>query len=353
MTLIRRLPVIVALLCATAPAMRFAAEEKPPFRVAWIGTSITGGLQVTDTETRIDVQVNRRLEKILDTRVISRNFAFGGATSFLQVSILKQSVLPWRPDLIIAELGALDQFYSPISLPGIEAFLRVARRLGMPVIAWFPLTAYSPVARRGLVKLAAAYGYPAVDMQEMFQRERLSVGSVTNDGAHPNEFGRREAARALEGVFQQKWHLRSITVPSSPLFSPDLERLHFVPAPINAAVAGSGPRYFDQLGAPLRAARETLVTFSFSDRFLAAIFRLDGPPGRLSLSIDDAEWHEIQVQPAWFLGYVLATDLKDGRHKLRLKIDPRNGRDAILDGFIVNDETPSATTEEYLPRESR
>src|SRR5580658_9481619 len=140
------------------------ARTNGSLRIAWMGTSITCGLGATSEAQRFSVRVNTFLEQQTGAKIISQNFCFGGALSLLQIALLKTSVLPWKPDLVIAELGTLDEFYQPISLPAIEAFMRIAYSARLPLIALYPYTTYADVARLGLHKLAALYGYDVIDM---------------------------------------------------------------------------------------------------------------------------------------------------------------------------------------------
>src|SRR5271156_5347956 len=80
-------------------------------RIAWMGTSITCGLGASSEAQRFTVRVNRLFERQTGAEILSRNFCFGGAHSGLQVALLKTSVLPWKPDLGIAERGTLDELY--------------------------------------------------------------------------------------------------------------------------------------------------------------------------------------------------------------------------------------------------
>src|ERR1700683_1470733 len=109
-------------------------------RIAWMGTSITCGWGASSEAARFTVQVNRIFERQTGAKMVSRNFCFGGADSLLQVALLKTSVLAWKPDLVIAELGTLDERYGAISLPSIEAFMRLAYGARLPVIALYPHT---------------------------------------------------------------------------------------------------------------------------------------------------------------------------------------------------------------------
>jgi lysophospholipase L1-like esterase len=305
-------------------------------RIAWMGTSITCGLGASTEAERFTVQVNRIFERQTGAKIVSRNFCFGGAHSLLQIALLKASVLPWKPDLVIAELGTLDELYGAISLPAIEAFMRLAYGVRLPLIAFYPYTTYADVARDGLHRLGALYGDEVIDMAAYDSKRGAALGMITNDGCHPNDKGQALIADAFEerlkssGADDNGWD----SIPGR-MYTPDLSAVHFQPILLEPGAERVTPRLFDGQGYALRISAEQTITQKFSGSLIGLLFQFNGTPGKLSYRIDDGGWSEVQISPEWFLNYVLRTDLKVTAHTLRLRMAPKPAKAAVLEGFFV------------------
>ena len=78
-----------------------------PRRVTFLGTSITCGAGATQRFLPI---VQSALERRFQTKVETYDLCFGGAHSFTTLLLLKHTAIPWKPDLVIVETGALDGF---------------------------------------------------------------------------------------------------------------------------------------------------------------------------------------------------------------------------------------------------
>jgi lysophospholipase L1-like esterase len=305
-------------------------------RIAWMGTSITCGWGASSEAARFTVQVNRIFERQTGAKMVSRNFCFGGADSLLQVALLKTSVLAWKPDLVIAELGTLDERYGAISLPAIEAFMRLAYGARLPVIALYPHTSLADVARDGLHKLGALYGDDVIDMAAYDSKRRAELKMITSDGCHPNDKGQALIADAFEE------RLKSVAADdnrrdSTPwrMYAPDLSGVSFQPILLESGAERVTPRLFDGQGYALRISAERTITQKFSGSLIGLLFQFNCVPGKISYRIDDGGWSDVPIAFEWFLNYVLRTDLKDTTHSIQLRITPKPGKPAVLEGFFV------------------
>jgi hypothetical protein len=334
---------LIALLLASSVAgsslsgVLARARASGSLRIAWMGTSITCGLGASSEAQRFSVQVNRFLERQTGAKIVSQNFCFGGAHSLLQIALLKTSVLPWKPDLVIAELGTLDEFYQPISLPAIEAFLRIAYNVRMPLIALYPYTSYADVARLGLHKLAALYGYDVIDMVSYASRHGVLLEQITADGCHPNDRGQALIAAAFEHRLKSDAGVKHWP-DSAPklIYAPDLSGVNFQPISLDNSAERVTPRGFDGQGYALKITGELTITQAFVGSLIGMLFQFKGAPGEISYRIDGGAWSEVQIAPEWFLNYVLRTDLADTGHTIELRIAPHQGKPAVLEGLLVN-----------------
>jgi hypothetical protein len=312
------------------------ARATRSLRIAWMGTSITCGLGASSEAASFSAQVNKIFERQTGAKIVSRNFCFGGAHSLLQIALLKTSVLPWKPDLIIAELGTLDELYGSISLPAIEAFMRVAYGVRMPLIALYPYTTYADVARDGLRKIGALYGYDVIDMVAYDSKRGAALNMITNDGCHPNDKGQALIADAFEerlksgAADDSRWD-------STPgrVYEPDLSGVIFQPTMLEPGAERVTPRLFDGQGSALKISAERTITQKFNGPLIGLLFQFNAAPGKISYRIDEGGWSDVQISPEWFLNYVLRTDLKDTAHSIQLRIAPKPAKPAVLEGFFV------------------
>jgi hypothetical protein len=315
------------------------ARAAGTLRIAWMGTSITCGLGASSDAQQFTVQVNKLFERHTGAQVVSRNFCFGGAHSLLQIALLKNLVLPWKPDLVIAELGTLDDLYKSISLPAIEAFIRITYDARLPLIALYPYTTYADVARAGLHKLCARYGDDVIDMVAYASKRRAALNMIANDGCHPNDKGQALIADA----FAERLGLDAVTAdqsqahsPPKLTYAPDLSRVNLQPIALDRDAERVTPRLFDRQGYALKIPTERLITQKFRGSLIGLLFQFEATPRTISYRIDDGGWSTVQVAPEWFLNYVLRSDLKDTIHTLQLRIAPNPGKPAVLEGLLVN-----------------
>jgi len=311
--------------------MKKAGASKT-LRIAWMGTSITCGLGASSEAQRFTTQVNKLFESQTGAKIVSRNFCFGGAHSLLQVALLKTSVVPWKPDLLIAELGTLDELYKSVSLPSIEAFVRIASSAAMPLIALYPYTTYADVARDGLHKLGALYGFDVIDMASYASKRGVPMNAISLDGCHPNDRGQA----LIVDAFQELLNSSVVTgAPSKPMYPPDLSRLSFQPIQDDAGERVA-PRLFDGQGFALKIPAGRVITQNFRGSLIGLLFRFAGTPGKLSYKLDGGGWTDVQIAPEWFLNYVLRSDLGDISHVIQVRMEPKPGKQAVLEGFLIN-----------------
>jgi hypothetical protein len=322
---------------SSLPAVMKQAHVRGNLRIAWMGTSITCGLGASSEATRFTTKVNQIFERQTGAKIVSRNFCVGGAISLLQVAVLKTSVLPWKPDLLIAELGTLDELYKSVSLPSIEVVMRLAYGAHVPLIALFPYTTYVDVARDGLHKLGALYGDEVIDMASYDSQRRAELKMISSDGCHPNDNGQALIADAFEERLKSLGSVerRTDSIPNR-MYGPDLAGLHFQPIVLDTRGEWVTPRLFDGQGYALKISVERTVTQKFSGSFLGLLFQFNGVPGKISYRIDEGPWTDVQIAPEWFLNYVLRTDLAASAHSVQMKIAPKPGKTAVLEGLLVN-----------------
>jgi lysophospholipase L1-like esterase len=290
---------IVTLLLASSAAgsslsrVMQRARATRNLRIAWMGTSITCGWGATSEAQRFTVHVNQLFERQTGAKIVSRNFCFGGAHSLLQVALLKTSVLPWKPDLVIAELGTLDELYGAISLPAIEACMRLVYGARLPLIALYPDTTYADVSRNGLHKLGALYGYDVIDMVAYDSKRRAALKMISNDGCHPNDKGQALIADAFDEVLKsssaddKRW---DSTPPR--IYTPDLFGVRFQPISPESGAERVTPRLFDGQGYALKISAEQTITQKFSGSLIGLLFQYNCVPGKISYRIDDGGWSD-------------------------------------------------------------
>jgi hypothetical protein len=325
----------VVLLASSLSGVLARAGATHNLRVAWIGTSITCGLGASSESQQFTVRVNKYFEQRTRAQIVSRNFCFGGAHSLLQIALLKTSVLPWKPDLIIAELGTLDDLYGSISLPAIEAFVRITTGARIPLIALYPYTTCPDVARDGLHKLAALYRFDIIDMVAYASKRRAELKMIANDGCHPNDRGQALIVDAFGELLQSNAVEAANSFPKR-VYAPDLSGVSFQPILLEDSAERVTPRLFDGQGAALKIPAERTITQKFSGSLVGLLFQFKGSPGEIRYRIDGAGWSDVKIAQEWFLNYVLRTDLSESAHTIELRISPKPGRPALLEGLLVN-----------------
>jgi lysophospholipase L1-like esterase len=338
MYLVKSLLVLIGISAwgSSLPAVMKQAHARGNLRIAWMGTSITCGLGASSEAARFTTKVNQIFERQTGAKVLSRNFCIGGAISLLQVAVLKTSVLPWKPDLAIVELGTLDELYKSVSLPSMETVLRVAYGAHVPLIALYPYTS-TPVSRDGLHNLGMLYGDEVIDMVSYDSRRRAELKMISSDGCHPNDIGQALIADAFEEQLKSAGpeDRRSDSMPNR-MYGPDLSGIHFQPVLLDTHAQRVSPRLFDGHGYALKIFGEQTVTQRFRGSFLGLLFQYSGVPGKISYRVDNGPWSDVQIVPEWFLNYVLRTDLAVSAHSVELKIAAKPGKAAVLEGLLVN-----------------
>ena len=120
------------------------------------------------------------------------------------------------------------------------------------------------------------------------------------------------------------------------MYGPDLSGIHFQPVLLDTRAERVSPRLFDGQGYALRISAEQTVTQKFIGPFLGLLFQFNGVPGKISYRVDDGAWSDVQIAPEWFLNYLLRTDLAASAHSVQLRIAPKPGKAAVLEGLLVN-----------------
>ncbi|HLK22153.1 MAG TPA: SGNH/GDSL hydrolase family protein [Bryobacteraceae bacterium] len=324
----------VSALGSSLPAVMKQAHDRGTLRIAWMGTSITCGLGASSEAARFTTKVNQLFERQTGAKVNARNFCVGGAISLLQIAVLKTSVLPWKPDLVIAELGTLDELYKSVSIPSIEAVTRLSFNAHVPLIALFPYTTYVDVSSSALHKLTERYGDEMVDMAAYGAKRGARLSQITSDGCHPNDQGQQLIADAFEERLKSARE-SDVALPNR-MYGPDLSGIHFQPVVLGAGAERVSPRLFDGQGFAQKFSSDQTIIQPFTGSFLGLLFQFNGVPGKISYRIDSGSWSDVQIAPDWFLNYVLRTDLRASTHTVQLRIVPKTGTAAVLEGLLVN-----------------
>ncbi len=331
---------VAGVLCCTALAaspfgtVLQRAKTKGVIRVAWMGTSIAGGMGTAPGDpSRIDAQVNAFLKQRFGVKVVSRNFFFGGAPSIVHLAILKTSVLPWNPDIIFAELGTMDEFSPELSAPSIDSFVKLSDASGAAPVIWHPFTSYSRLAVPFMERSASTYGARFVDMGSYIPAHSASA-SFAEDTVHPTKAGRDLIAVALTTALMSDEPRARVS--AHPVEWDDTASVRFQPASIPRGDNSRTPRFFDSAGFAARFRSESTIVERFRGQFFVALFVLGGAPDRLAYRIDDGQWITAAPQPYWFLAYSLASGLPDKGHVIEMRLTPRLNQPAIVDGYLVN-----------------
>jgi len=291
---------------------------QPPIRVAFLGTSITCGLGANET---FPPKVVAGLESRLQRKVVSYNLCFGGAHSYTTLLLLKHIAIPWTPDLVIVETGALDGFEPPLSKPAIEQIFHELVTARIPSVFLARSARCSTEnSRQTILTLGSLYGVPVATVNP----------ETLPDGCHPSNLGHAEIAAAI---------LKTTTFPDKPAppaRPPPLPNAQFQPA---AQLRLSGPAetvpltFFKNSGAALKAPPGLSEwRFRIHGPLAAVLFRLDRTPVSLEYQIDGQPWRSVAVHPSWFLNYYLESDLSNEPHELGLRLQA-GPHGVIIDGF--------------------
>jgi len=294
-----------------------ALSAQPPRRVAFLGTSITCGAGATQRFLPI---VKAGIEQRFRTKIETYDLCFGGAHSFTTLLLLKHTALPWKPDLVIVETGALDGFAPELSRPAIEQiFHELATARIAAVFLARTAKCSEENSRHTILDLAKTYNYPIADGNTAY----------LPDGCHPSNEGHALiAANILKAIDTNvKPHPPSVPAP----FKDATFR-----AASQARIAGPGNQapltFFKESGAALKGPPgQAEWRFLFQGTLAAILFRLGNTPQSIQFQIDKQPWKKVHVQPDWFLNYYLETNLAPGDHELGLRVQSHTG--VIIDGL--------------------
>lgn len=301
-----------------------ALPAQPAFRVAFLGTSITCGAGASE---RFLPQVVRGLEARLHRRVQTYDLCFGGAHSYTTLLLLKHTALPWRPDLLVVETGALDGFMPALSAPAIEQLFHEIAAARIPAIFLsLPVRCAEGSPAPLLRRLSKSYGFPLAE-----------VDAPTNaDHCHPSNSGHARIAAAILAA-----PIATPPVPTRPAALPAARFQAAEPARLAGPTAAAPPAFFKEAGNALRSTAGPVEwRLQFDGTLAAPLFRLGHTPLKMEYRIDDRPWQRVAVQPDWFLNYYLETGLPVGPHQLTLRMEA-GGQGIILDGLELL-PTPSS-----------
>lgn len=297
-----------------------AAHSLPaqaPYRVAFLGTSITCGAGASE---RFLPKVVAGIEDRLHRKVQTYDLCFGGAHSLTTLLLLKHTALPWRPDLVIVETGALDGFAPTLAGAAIEQIFHTLATARMPAVA-VARTAHCSEenTRATILRLGAEYAIPVADIPEQ----------AMPDHCHPTDAGHAQIAAAILAAIPRG----QPPVPSRPAPLPAAQFRSAARARVAGPDTETPPVFFKDLGPSLQAPPGAVEwRFGFDGPLAAVLFRLGHTPVGMEYRIDGGPWRGVAIQPTWFLNYYLETGLARGPHQLTLRL--RSGTaPVILDGL--------------------
>lgn len=205
---------------ATVADFAAKAEKREPVSVVFFGGSLTFGANASDPNvTSYRGRMMQWLrEKYPRTPIAFHDAAIGGTGSQLGMFRLERDVLRHKPDLVFLDFTVNDGAEES-DLASLAAYERIVRELlradaaVMPVLMLFKWHAQHPEASRpprheAHLKLAAAYGIPAANVLDAI-RTRVKSGidpaDVWNlgDGAHPGDEGYQWFFEAVRERFEK------------------------------------------------------------------------------------------------------------------------------------------------------
>lgn len=354
--------------------VRFEKERKG--RVAFLGGSIT---EMAGWRTMIQQQLKQRFP-YTDFEFVDAGIASTGSTpgSFrLQKDVLSKG----RIDLLFVEAAVNDHTngFSPAEqVRGMEGEVRRAL-LANPatdvVMLHFIYDPFIPMVKAGNVpdvimnheRVANHYMIPSINLvQEV--GERMLAGEFTWEqfgGTHPLPFGHRFYAAAIAHLFDSMWQnmpaetgVQPHKIPAEPLDQSSYFGGDFMS--VKDARLGKGWKYEESWEPEIKVETRpgfVRVPMLVSDRANAkltldftgkaiGIFCASGPKAAiLEYSVDGSPFKKLDTNTQWSKGlyipwvFMLASDLKDGAHKLELRISGdknSQGNECCIRNFVVN-----------------
>lgn len=212
---------LVPLCAAPATIADFAAKaaKREPLSVVFFGGSLTFGANASDpgTTSYRGLMMQWLRARYPHTPIDFHDAAIGGSGSQLGMFRLERDVLRHQPDLVFLDFtvndGSEDTDIQPLaSYERIIRTLREADIVVMPVIMLFKWHAdqpdVTPPRNRAHLKLAEAYGLPAADVCAYIQgkvKGGMKSTDVWNvgDGAHPGDEGYQLFFEAVRNRFEK------------------------------------------------------------------------------------------------------------------------------------------------------
>lgn len=357
--------------------LRFEKERKG--RVAFLGGSIT---EMQGWRTMIQQQLKQRFPYTEFEFVDAGIGSTGSVPGAFRIAgdVLEKG----RIDLLFVEAAVNDHtngFPPTEQVRGMEGEIRRAL-LENPeldvVMLHFIYDPFIPMLDAGQVpdvilnheRVANHYLIPSVDLAQEIAG-RMQVGEFTwrqFGGTHPSPFGHRFYAASIARLFDRMWsglpagaEITAHALPACPLDSFSYYGGRFVD--VREARAGKGWEYVEKwtpdikaetrrgfVDVPMLQGKQPHAKLVLDFRGKAVgIFGVFGPAaGILEYSVDGAPFKRLDTYTRWSKGiylpwlYVLENELKDGEHRLVLRISKDKNKDSAgyeccIRNFVVNE----------------
>jgi lysophospholipase L1-like esterase len=297
-----------------------------PLRIVFLGTSIMCGTGASSYAKAFPPLLTADIEKLAGTKAQEFNLCLGGSISPVQLAVLKYEVVPLKPDLLVTEVGTLDELFKlKLGEPALEAMFRLIKAEKIPTIAFYPFTSYAALQRKTVVSLANQYRIPTLDIEQHATRRGLSILNLTEDRVHANDRGHALIRKVLSD------YLRLTKTMAQPLVAANrtaqmqensLDEIQFVAAqklfPQHEAIA---LQHFSGLGSGISCVNGCDLSFSIEARLAVLVFHPSDRPIKFSYRVDGKEWSPTIEQPSWLISYPLLSEDRTGSHRIELKLE--------------------------------
>lgn len=287
-------------LLLTATACRAQSET---FHIVYSGTSITCGSGASAPEKSFTAIITGKLPNTVSRPVAVINICHGGSISVFQLALLRNELANPRPDLLLVEVGTLDQIYGgggKLGERAVEAIFQLAVETRIPTVAIYPLTQYAALPRRTVQNLAKLYSLPLADIAEVAARRGFTIAELTIDNVHPNDRGHALIAEAV------------------------LEKIPLAGGRATAGRPTMAVRWIRcraNCGTSLNAIRA---------RSLVLLFDSIEGTNSFSFKVDDKHWTDVTNQPGWLVTYPVLLERIVRQHSIEVRANS-----APLVGYLV------------------
>ncbi|HUS13197.1 MAG TPA: SGNH/GDSL hydrolase family protein [Pyrinomonadaceae bacterium] len=292
-----------------------------PLRIVFLGTSITCGTGASAYGKAFPPLLTADIEKLAGTKVQEFNLCLGGSISPVQLAVLKYEVVPLKPDLLVMEVGTLDELFKlKLGEPALEAMFRLIKAEKIPTIAFYPFTSYAALQRKTVVSLANQDRIPILDIEQHANLRRLSILNLTEDRVHANDRGHALIRKVLSDYLRLRKPLiaaNGIQHVQDDSFS----KIQFVPAHQLLPQQGWVPlQHFSALGSGISCENGCDLSFSIEARLVVLVFNPSDGPIQFSYRVDGKEWSPPIEQPNWLISYPLLSEERASSHRIELKL---------------------------------